>query len=187
MKKLFCIILSFTILSLTFFTMGCKEKTIKPNYPSTQGLLYELSKDGSYYIVSGYQGEDAIVNIGTHYNSLPVKAIKANAFKDNLVVTEINTSSYITKIGNSAFSYCHNLTEVYIGKNVVEIGYQAFYFCPNLADIIFEVKTGWSLIKDSTFGVTEVSPLPSNELKDSKNTAIYFKGTEVTYYKAVRE
>ena len=45
--------------------------------------------------------------------------------------------SSIVSIGNSSFSYCHELTEIYLPDNIESIGYCAFYNCSLLKNIRF--------------------------------------------------
>ena len=48
----------------------------------TDGIVYTLSTDETYYIVSDYTGTATRVKIADTYNSLPVKVIDSNAFAD---------------------------------------------------------------------------------------------------------
>ena len=54
-----------------------------------------------------------------------------NLYLNNSLVTKIDFSENIAKIGAYAFAYCYNLTRVSIPKNVTTIGANAFYYCTN--------------------------------------------------------
>lgn len=73
---------------------------------STEGLAYELSADGTYYICTGIgTATNTDIVIANEYKGLPVKKIAENAF-------------------NSDWS----IKKVYIPENIDEIGYGAFRF-----------------------------------------------------------
>ena len=95
----------------------------------TEGLLYEVSSDGTYAIVTGYVGSESQIMIAGKYNGLPVKAIKESAFYANRNITAVVIPNSVTSIGNRAFYYCANLSEVVIPNSVTYIGNQAFYSC----------------------------------------------------------
>jgi hypothetical protein len=90
---------------------------------STEGIIYTISDDGTYAIVSDYEGTDTDVVIAKTYNGLPV-----------------------TSIGNYAFENCSNLTSVVIPDSVTSIGYEAFYGCRSLETIYCRAESkpsGW--------------------------------------------
>ncbi|MBR2904177.1 MAG: leucine-rich repeat domain-containing protein, partial [Clostridia bacterium] len=78
----------------------------------TWGLLWEVSSKGTYYIVAGLEEALAEVVIPDTYKGLPVKEIKAMAFKDSLDITSVVIGESITTIGADAFENCNNLARV---------------------------------------------------------------------------
>ena len=51
----------------------------------TEGVMYDLSTDGSYAIVIGYTGTATYVKIADTYNGVPVKEIYDNAFSEQSI------------------------------------------------------------------------------------------------------
>ena len=101
----------------------------------TKGILYDVSTDGTYAEVIGYEGTSTKVNIATTYSNLPVKAIADNAFADNTTITTVLIPDSVNSIGEAAFLRCHDLANVSIGKGVLTIGENAFYACFSLTSI----------------------------------------------------
>ena len=80
---------------------------------NTGNVIYTLSDDGYYYIVTGVDSNVAEVVIPRKYNDKPVQKIAANAFRDNTIITSISLTNYIDEIGAYAFEGCTNLYTVY--------------------------------------------------------------------------
>ncbi len=72
------------------------------------GLKYEVSEDGTYAKVVGYNGTATEVVIADEYNGLPVKLIDNEAFKSSSI-TSITIPKSVTRIGTGAFRYCSGL------------------------------------------------------------------------------
>lgn len=131
-----------------------KEITISVNLYEkefyTDGLLFNKSLDGTYYIVVGYNGLSSKVIIPSTYKFLPVEEIKQSSFEENEYIEEVVLPNTIRIIGEKAFNMCSNLKyinipesvekisnlafyeslirqTIYIPKSVKSIGYQAFY------------------------------------------------------------
>ena len=102
--------------------------TCNYNYVFTEGVAYDVSSDGTYYEVIGYDGTDTFVRIKGEYNGLPVKTIYDEAFY-NKNITNVVIPDSVTSIGSSAFSYCYSLTSIVIPDSVTSIGSSAFYTC----------------------------------------------------------
>lgn len=96
----------------------------------SEGLQYELSDDGTYYIVKG-MGTcfDSDLVIPEKYNDIPVKVIGASAFSRNNFITSVVIPDSVTAINAWAFDRCENLKSVKFGVNVNEIGWCAFEKC----------------------------------------------------------
>jgi hypothetical protein len=85
--------------------------------PPTEGMGYDLSTDGTYYILTnasngGWYATEIV--IPTEYNGLPVTEIGVYAFGE-CVMSSITIPNSITTIGNNAFGDCNNLTDIYVG------------------------------------------------------------------------
>ena len=102
----------------------------------SEGLLYELSEDGSYYIVidrGEFDGTELIIP-PTH-NGLPVKEIGADAFWGVRNLISVTIPNGVISIGMCAFESCTDLERVTIPDSVTSIGTSAFYGCSSLTSI----------------------------------------------------
>ncbi len=81
-------------------------------------LVYELSADKTYYIVSSATlfPEEKII-IPEKYKDLPVKEIRRFAFLNCTNLKSVTIGDSVTAIGNSAFANCNRLTNVYYEGN----------------------------------------------------------------------
>ena len=114
----------------------------------TEGLVYDISEDGTYAILIAYDGTAKNVKIASEYNSLPVKEISNSVFK-NKSITSVIIPDSITTIGDSAFAYCSNLTSITMGNNVNVIGPNAFIYCYGLTNFI--IPNSVTFIGNSAF------------------------------------
>ena len=92
----------------------------------TPGIIYEISQDGTYADVIGYEGTAAKLRIAKEYNGVPVRNIRARAFLDNETITSVAIPDSVTYIGEYAFARCPNLLSVVISDGVTFIGEGAF-------------------------------------------------------------
>ena len=92
-------------------------------------LNYELSEDGTYYIVKGLNLDVIMdvnkINIPSYHNGLPVREIANNAF-ENIGIIEVVFNPNLEKIGDYAFSGS-KINYLYIYSTLGEIGSCAFY------------------------------------------------------------
>ena len=102
---------------------------------TTNGITYQLSNNGAYYIVTGYNGSDAVIVIPSSVDGIPVTQIAANAFKGKQKITSITVPDSVTSIGNYAFYDCISLTELNLGKGVKTIPSSMAEGCNKLASI----------------------------------------------------
>ena len=85
-------------------------ETLEP----TEGLVYKLSSDRTYFIVSGIGTASASdIVIPADFNGLPVRAIGERAFQ-YANISSITIPDSITSIGDMAFYSSRGLTRVYI-------------------------------------------------------------------------
>ena len=112
---------------------------------STAGIIYDVSSDGTYAEVIGYEGTAKRVRIADNYNGVPVTNLCDNAFKNTEIVSVIIPDS-VTSIGAGVFYFCDSLTNVVIGDEVTSIGRYAFHSCDSLTSI--EVSENNNAYKD---------------------------------------
>ena len=103
---------------------------------STVGVIYDLSADGTYAEVIGYEGADTTVVIAEEYQGKPVTVIYDKAFYNNNKITSVVLPDNLITIGSYAFALCDSLTSVVIGKSVTGIGEFAFSYCDSLTSVI---------------------------------------------------
>ena len=78
------------------------------------GLEYELSANGNYYIVTGRGGErGSEIIIPDTYQGKPVLEVADNAFKDDAEITKFVVGRYVIFIGVGNIETLPNLTELY--------------------------------------------------------------------------
>ncbi len=104
-------------------------------------IIFRLSDDKTYYMVSVYNGGDAEITVPSVYNEKPVRTIESMAFMSCRDLKSVVIPEGITKIGDYAFSYCPSLSSVVIPKSVTDVGEYAFSGCKNLADIYCEADS----------------------------------------------
>ena len=116
---------------------------------STECVYYELSSDGTYAIVTGYdEMETDNIVISDTYENVPVTTIQASAFEYCSSLEQVVLPNSITTIGENAFNGCKRLMAVYLSKNVTTIEANAFKGCTDLT--IFtaydreQLPSGWS-------------------------------------------
>lgn len=172
------------------------NKNQENNSPGVE-LMYTLSDDKTYYIVSGYSDTSSNVVIPDMHDGLPIRKIGAWAFSDksgdrknklvsitiskNIIEIEKHAfdscknlrevifleDSELTTIQNEAFKKCISLTNITIPKNVIYIGDDAFVSCDKLSNVYMTVTTGWR---------TEYLNLLSSDMADSSLVAQWLRG-----------
>ena len=142
MKNLRNILILIMLVTLSFgivSVVGCNKN--EPEF-YTEGLVFELSEDQSYYLVTGYTGEDLNIVIPNVYNKKPVKIIKENAFYNKNKITKVTIPKSVTTIQKSAFYQCLKLSKVYFSQGLKEIGENAFYGCKSITRLVFPKSLG---------------------------------------------
>ena len=102
---------------------------------ATNGLVFTISNDGTYYSVTDYTGTATEVYIPSAYEGLPVTRIGGSAFQFCSNLTGITIPNSVTSIGKSAFSVCSSLTSIKLPDSVTMIGEAAFSVCSSLTSI----------------------------------------------------
>ena len=131
----------------------------------TAGVVYDVSSDGTYAEVVGYEGTATRVRIAETYQDLPVKNIYDNAFREKNITSVVIPDS-VTTIGERAFYECDSLTSVEIGDNVTTIGESAFQRCYSLTSVV--IPDNVTTIGTSAF--SGCNSLTSVEIPDSVTT-----------------
>ena len=101
---------------------------------SDEDFRYNVFYDGTVEI-TGYSGDNEIINIPSTINDKKVTSIGDYAFSDCSGLTSITIPDSVTSIGNSAFSSCSGLTSITIPNSVTSIGASAFRYCSGLTSI----------------------------------------------------
>ena len=141
---------------------------------TTNGVTYKLSDDGTYYTVTGYDGNDTVIVISDIVDGIPVTRIADKAFQSKQRVISITVPDSVTYIGDSAFRDCISLTELNLGNgiktipnymaygcnklqsivipdSVTTIGDDAFYGCSSLTSVYIYDLTNWCNISFSGY------------------------------------
>lgn len=136
---------------------------LKPDY--TEGLNFELNKDGSGYTVVKYDGDDEVVEIPAKYQGMPVvaigekafqykteletvripgsvKVIESQAFEGCIKLLDVTLQSGTTTIEKNAFRYCKYITYINLPDTLTELEPNAFYGCIRIADIKVDEGNG---------------------------------------------
>ena len=138
----------------TIDTSGFCSVCNQPFAP-TEGLIYELSADGTYAEVIDYSGAATRVAIADTYKGVPVTHIYSRAFYDKDIITTIVIPDSVTVIGNSAFCGCDNLTDITIPVSVTAIDSEAFFACGNLTNVYLSDIAKWCAV---SFGYGDANP-----------------------------
>ena len=101
----------------------------------TPGVIYDVSADGTYAEVIGYEGTSKRVKIASEYKGLPVRNIYEKAFYNNDLITHVVIPDSVTSIGDNAFDNCSALKSVVMGDGVTSIGNYAFSNCSALKSL----------------------------------------------------
>lgn len=75
----------------------------------------DFTFDATTGTIKKYNGNDAVVNIPSEINGIPVETIGNAAFQDNTTITSVTIPASVTEIGSNAFAGCTNLTSVTYG------------------------------------------------------------------------
>lgn len=127
---------------------------------ATGGLVYDLSEDGTYYIISDYLSVEYDIVVPSYYDGLPVREIGETAFQyatiDSLLlpssIKKIGKQAFLglsadsklatltlpeglEEIDDEAFDYCPSITEVYLPSTLKTLGDRVFHLCSSLRRI----------------------------------------------------
>ena len=140
----------------------------------TEGIIYDISDDGTYAMVVGYEGSATKIKIADAYEGLPVKTIYNYAFYGNKAITSVIIPDSVTSIGVGAFVVCDRLTSVVIPGSVTSIGDEAFGGCFSLTSV--EIPDSVTSIGDLAFyGCTNIIVNEGNKYYKSIDGNLYTK------------
>ena len=104
--------------------------------PASEGLKFELSSDGTYYIVVGKATcSDKDIVIPNTYKDIPVGSIGSSEFANSDSITGVVIGEKVTNICDYAFKDCNSLVSVKMGDSVISIGDYSFNSCTSLISI----------------------------------------------------
>ena len=112
---------------LSLFLLGIVSFTSFNMFSSIGSLVFEKNDTG--YTISGganYAPENGILNIPEEYNGEFVTRIKAQGFRDNSNIFEVNIPGCVEVVEEEAFVLCSNLKKVNIETGVRVVEEQAF-------------------------------------------------------------
>ena len=121
------------LLFICAFLLCLTACDFEPKNP-TEGVLYEISEDGTHARVVGYEGNSKRVKVADTYEGLPVRVIGEEAFY-NTIVKYVYLPEGITAIEKSAFEWCALLKNIQIPSTVKVIGEAAFLSCERLTSV----------------------------------------------------
>ena len=114
--------------------------------------MNDLSSNNYVFYNAGKNGNGIKVVIGKNVTKIPAYLFNPYSSSPNapkITTLEFEEGSTCESIGNSAFSYCHNLTSVTIPNSVISIGNSAFYYCTGLEEIYFNATAMNNLSSDN--------------------------------------
>jgi len=86
--------------------------------------------------ITGYSGNEPVLNLPVAINGFPVTAIGTNAFYFKSTLTQVTIPDSVNFINDWAFGHCTGLTNVTMGNGVASIGGWAFADCTGLREAV---------------------------------------------------
>ena len=138
MKKVLAATLAVCLL-LSVSLCGCKKKGEENlvSYDNAPDSAYSYEIVDDEVIITGFNAQNRAANIPPEIDGKPVTKIKAEAFKLNNTLEELNMPESILTVGENAFAGCHKLRAVSFSPKLQEIGEGSFYDCIALTSIHF--------------------------------------------------
>ena len=138
MKK-FVLLLIILACAICIFSSCTPNNTSDPtpsNKPTLQddGIIYQLSEDGSFALVKGYKGSATEFGIADEYQGVPVTVIDSSAFASSDIKKVIIPNS-VRVINSEAFYNCKSLEYVGFSNGLASIEAKAFDGCTSLKKI----------------------------------------------------
>ena len=150
---------------------------------SSEGIVYKVSEDGTYAIVSDYNGTAERIAIEKEYEGLPVRAIGNWAFAHANAISMVILPNSIVHIGEYSFYSCDGLNSIKIPNSVKNIEEDAFSQCDSLETVIFEENSQLENIADYAFAYSDY--LSEIKIPDSV-TSIGYRAFNKTAIKNIK-
>ena len=126
----------------------------------SEGLSYQLSDDGTYYIVIGIGTcTDSYIMIPDEYDGLPVNEIGSYSFSSCQSITGLGMGDSVMVIERSAFQGCNSLKEVTIGHSVWNIETSAFYECKALEKVTLPENRLYNIRNYAFYGCSSLTTI----------------------------
>ncbi len=149
----------------------------------TEGLVFTLSADETYYTVSGIgTATDTKIVIPSVHEEKPVKGIDTLAFEDCSTITEVIILDSVETIGNRAFAGCSGLTEMVIPDSVTSIGGSAFSGCSGLTSMTIPFVGGSATAETAGESTLFGYIFGTASYEDSEKTQQFYTGSQSKYY-----
>lgn len=124
------------IIALALVTLAIFLPTpVKASGTGDSGVSYQVSDDGTYLIITGYDEQFPTLNIESEIDGLPVKEIAESAFQNCSDIYRVTIPDSVEKIGQRAFRDCSNLVSVKLPASLKAIPFEAFRDCRLLTSI----------------------------------------------------
>ena len=177
-KKVILLLLPLFLLSLT----ACSCTGFDRFIPSTEGISYGVSADGTYAEVLGYSGSANKIKIANTYNGLPVTTISDSAFAACSNLTSVTIPDSVTTIGERVFVFCSNLTSITVdpdneyyqsidGNLYSKDGKTLIQYAAGKTETAFIIPDGVNIIGNGAFykctNLTSITVDPDNEYYQS--------------------
>lgn len=175
LKKITTLGVLFVFILSTFNLLGCSSKKASEKIVGSNGLIYELSDDGTYYIMVNGRGcteEDVVIGNWHEENgiSLPVKAIGAGAFTlhDGVTIDSIKSITVadgITELqGEGSLHDLPKVEKIILPDGIESLGVAEFMLNFELKEVV--IGKGLKTIQVDAFG------------KVPEDIVIYFRGSK---------
>ncbi len=130
-------------------------------------LAFELSTDGTYYIVAG-RGECTAPNIEIPetYNDLPVKEIKEQAFYRDTILQKVICGKNVEFMDEWAFSWCDKLTKFVFAENSNFKEFSAYSFNCSKALKSIHIPKGVTELKQYNFAQCPLESITFEEVNN---------------------
>lgn len=142
MKKRTVRILSAILAAIMVFSMMPMT-----TFAETSGDFEYIILDDGTAEITGYNGNDKILDIPSSIDGYAVTRIGISAFAHCESVTSVTVPDSVTFVGDSAFRDCPNLEKAVIGNGVTSVENGTFENCGNLTSVVIGnsvTSLGWA-------------------------------------------
>lgn len=115
--------------------------------------------DGSYVVITGYDGNEKNIFIPETIENLPVREIEGGAFRGKTFIESVQLPQNLEKIGASAFEGCNQIIDMFIPANVEQIGQCAFRGCTSIEGFVVDEGNAYFSIISGAILSSDLSEL----------------------------